>query len=104
MGRLSNALKRSGLLELMVYNSYHRILSSAYQKAIRYFSSYTCPQEIDFEAEMSMTRKIINGGVNFQNLMTSFLLKTPRKIVHPYCRISAIDGEKLPTETPHATH
>ncbi|UQA59897.1 amino acid adenylation domain-containing protein [Polyangium aurulentum] len=35
LGRLSRALKREGLLELLVYNRFHRTITSAFQKAIR---------------------------------------------------------------------
>ncbi|WP_224241336.1 amino acid adenylation domain-containing protein [Hyalangium gracile] len=35
LGRLSRALKRDGLMELLVYNRFHRTITSAFQKAIR---------------------------------------------------------------------
>jgi SAM-dependent methyltransferase len=41
--RLSAALKPGGILELMVYNRFHRILSSAFQKAIRILAG-TAPE------------------------------------------------------------
>ena len=36
LARLARALKRDGILELAVYNYYHRILTTAYQTAMRY--------------------------------------------------------------------
>ncbi|NMO15159.1 amino acid adenylation domain-containing protein [Pyxidicoccus fallax] len=35
LARLSRALKRDGLMELLVYNRFHRTITSAFQKAIR---------------------------------------------------------------------
>lgn len=57
--RLSAALKPSGIMELMVYNRYHRIITSAFQKAIRVFSE--ARPEIDFEWEVALARKIVDN-------------------------------------------
>ncbi|MGB8509657.1 MAG: class I SAM-dependent methyltransferase [Pyrinomonadaceae bacterium] len=55
--KLAQALKPSGVMEMMVNNRYHRIVSAAFQKAVRIMSGYTGPD--DFEAEMPIARKII---------------------------------------------
>lgn len=58
LSTLVKGLKKNGVMELMVYNYYHRILTTAYQKAIRKF----CKQDdqLSFEAEFSITRKLID--------------------------------------------
>lgn len=55
--RLARALKPSGVMEMMVNNRYHRIVSAAFQKAVRIMSGYSGPD--DFEAEMPIARRII---------------------------------------------
>jgi SAM-dependent methyltransferase len=67
---LSRALRKNGVLELMVYNSYHRILTTAYQKAIRILCSRG--EKIDIDLEMPIT-KIILDHFPLQNLMGKFL-------------------------------
>ncbi len=67
LSRLSAALKPTGILELMVYNHYHRIMTTAFQKAIR-----TLLAGADFESEMLMARKVIDA-IKVDNLMTQFL-------------------------------
>jgi SAM-dependent methyltransferase len=54
---LARALKPSGVLELMVYNRFHRIITAAYQKAIRLILK-TEPAE-DFDTALSLSRKLI---------------------------------------------
>jgi SAM-dependent methyltransferase len=56
--KLATALKESGVLELMVYNRFHWILQAAFQQAIRMFD--TAFGEIDFESELSLTRRLID--------------------------------------------
>jgi SAM-dependent methyltransferase len=57
--KLSAALKPSGILELMVYNRYHRIVTSSFQKAIRIFGEED--EAIDFDAELGLAKKLINN-------------------------------------------
>ena len=68
--RLSKALKPSGILELMVYNRYHRIETTAFQKATRILAGTT--REANFEGELQVAQKII-AGFNTVNRMVQFL-------------------------------
>ena len=67
--KLATALKPSGVLELMVYNRYHRVLTTAFQKAIRAFGA---EKGNDFETEMRIARDIIEGA-SLNNTMSLFL-------------------------------
>lgn len=58
--RLSASLKPGGIMELMVYNRYHRLVTSSFQKAVRLFGS-SAEQGVDFDAELSLARKIIEN-------------------------------------------
>jgi SAM-dependent methyltransferase len=64
LSKLAGALKPTGILELMVYNRYHRIMTTAFQKAIR-----TLLTGADFDRELQMARKVI-GAFKVDNLMT----------------------------------
>lgn len=57
--RLAIALKPNGILELMVYNRYHRIITSAFQKAIRILCG--SEKEPGSVLELRLTRAITNG-------------------------------------------
>lgn len=67
--RLAAALRPSGVLELMVYNRYHRVMSTAFQKAVRAFGAAGAD---DFEAEMRIARELI-GEAGLDNTMSCFL-------------------------------
>jgi SAM-dependent methyltransferase len=67
LARLAAALKPGGILELMVYNRYHRIMTTAFQKAIR-----TLMAGADFDRELRMARKVVNS-VKGDGLMAGFL-------------------------------
>jgi SAM-dependent methyltransferase len=56
--KLATALKPTGVLELMVYNRYHRILTSAFQKAVRLLAGAESKPE--FQKEFSITRQLID--------------------------------------------
>ncbi|HEX4966057.1 MAG TPA: class I SAM-dependent methyltransferase [Thermoanaerobaculia bacterium] len=58
LSRLAAALKPGGIMELMVYNRFHRIITSAFQKAVRVFGE--AGPEIDFEREVALARKIVD--------------------------------------------
>jgi SAM-dependent methyltransferase len=60
LGNISRALKREGILELMVYNRFHRIVTSALQKAVRLIAG-THRQINDFDAEMNIAKVIIGN-------------------------------------------
>lgn len=68
--KISAALKPNGVLELMVYNYYHRLLSTSCQKAIRSFYDYDT--NIDLETELTLIKRLIHG-FPFKNLMGDFL-------------------------------
>ena len=70
LGQLSRALKPSGILELMVYNRYHRIETTAFQKAVRILAGTTT--EANFEGELEVAQEII-AGFNLPNRMVQFL-------------------------------
>jgi len=53
LSRLATALRPAGFMELMVYNRYHRISTTAFQKAIRLL----CPGG-DFENELRVAKAI----------------------------------------------
>lgn len=68
--RLVTALKPAGILELMVYNRYHRMETTAFQKAVRLLGQAV--REINYERELQVAKKIING-IKCDNRMTRFL-------------------------------
>jgi len=65
--RLASALKPTGILELMVYNRYHRQETTAFQKAIRLLADGA-----DFESELRIAGNIAEG-VKLDNFMARFL-------------------------------
>jgi hypothetical protein len=67
---LSQALKPDGVLELMVYNRFHRTMPTAFQKAIRLFGGGST--QVDFESELQIAQRIITG-MTAQNEMAKFL-------------------------------
>lgn len=68
--KLSQALKRDGIMELMVYNKYHRIINIAFQQAIRTLAGDI--EDYNFERELALARKIIKKPP-IQNLVADFL-------------------------------
>ena len=61
LASLAQALKPSGVLELMVYNYYHRTQTTAYQKAIRILSGATGRGGL-IDSELAMTAELIAHG------------------------------------------
>lgn len=72
LARLAAALKRNGVLELMVYNWYHRILNTSFAKAVRILAGSA--QDYDYDLELELSRKIM-AGFQFDNDMKKFLGK-----------------------------
>ncbi|MGB8192327.1 MAG: class I SAM-dependent methyltransferase [Chitinophagaceae bacterium] len=69
---LRNALKKDGILELMVYNYYQRLFTTACQKAIRNF--YDATSGINLEIELALAKKLIEGfPYDSNSLMGDFL-------------------------------
>jgi SAM-dependent methyltransferase len=57
LNRLARALMPSGIMELMVYNRFHRIVTSAFQKAVRIFSE--ARESVDFEWEVGLANRLV---------------------------------------------
>jgi len=68
--RLTAALKRNGVMELMIYNFYHRLLTTAYQKAIRLMCNQG--ETIDVDKEMPITLSLIEH-FPIDNMMGEYL-------------------------------
>lgn len=68
--RLAAGLKRDGILELMVYNYYHRILTTAYQKAMRYL--FMDDPEASLDEQLDLTRDLMNK-FPVENMMCYYL-------------------------------
>ncbi len=58
LARLAAGLKPDGVLELQVYNYYHRILTTAYQKAMRYL--FMDDPEIGLDEQLALTRDLMD--------------------------------------------
>lgn len=59
LARLRRALRRNGILELMVYNRYRRLVNHAIQKALHLLTSVTSAAERQ-EAEMRLVTRLIS--------------------------------------------
>jgi SAM-dependent methyltransferase len=69
---LSGALKKNGIMELMVYNYYHRIVTTAFQKAIRALCSKGSSIDMDMDIELPIAKAMIDNFF-LQNYMGKFL-------------------------------
>ena len=58
LAKLAAGLKPDGILELMVYNYYHRILTTAYQKAMRYLFKDDPMSGLD--EQLAVTKDLMN--------------------------------------------
>jgi 2-polyprenyl-3-methyl-5-hydroxy-6-metoxy-1,4-benzoquinol methylase len=63
---LARALKPEGILELMVYNRYHRILTTAFQKAVRILG-----QGADLQRELQIAERLF-ANINADSLVARF--------------------------------
>jgi SAM-dependent methyltransferase len=70
LSKIAGALKRNGVLELMVYNYYHRLQTTACQKAVRTF--YDAGAGLDMDIELSLSAMLIRD-FPYQNLMGEFI-------------------------------
>lgn len=68
--KLAGALKPTGILELMVYNRYHRIITTAFQTAIRTLSGNKSAN--GFESELNLVQRIIES-FPIQNAVSALL-------------------------------
>jgi SAM-dependent methyltransferase len=67
---LTDALKPTGILELMVYNRYHRIITTAFQKAIRTLTGNESASK--FDLELTLVRRMIEN-FPIQNVVSTML-------------------------------
>lgn len=58
LSTLVKGLKKNGVMELMVYNFYHRIMTTAFQKAIRKLCK--AEGQLNYDTEFAITKKLIN--------------------------------------------
>jgi len=65
--KLSEALKREGVMELMVYNRYERLPTTAFQKAVRLLGANSGP--VDYEADLARAKRIVRE-VKLKNFAT----------------------------------
>lgn len=68
--KLAGALKPTGILELMVYNRYHRIITTAFQKAIRILTGKKSAS--NFDLELTLVRRMIEN-FPIQNVVSAML-------------------------------
>ena len=74
LGRLAQALKLDGVMELMVYNRFHRSMTSGFQKAIRMLGGSSAT--VDFESDLARARTIANNFPPVNNQLSRFLRTT----------------------------
>jgi SAM-dependent methyltransferase len=72
LARLSEAMRPQGVLELMVYNRFHRITTTAFQRAVRLLLGST-DGHMDFDAEFDVARSVVRDGFSTPGLMKAFL-------------------------------
>lgn len=70
LNKISRALKKEGILELMVYNYYHRIMVTAFQKGIRKLIG--SKNILDFDKEVEVAERLIKNFPQ-KNLMAELL-------------------------------
>ena len=70
LARLCKALKPNGAIEIMVYNYFHRILTTAYQKAVRHL--FNGDAAVDMEAQLAATMRLTDK-FPLTNTMSEFL-------------------------------
>lgn len=59
MARLAAALRPTGVMEMNVYNRYHRTVTSSFQKAIRIFGEQR--GTVDFEDDLKIAKQIVDN-------------------------------------------
>lgn len=72
--KLVRALSPTGILELMVYNRYHYIAQTAFQKAIRILGRNGNTSAINLESELSIARNLIDKFPG-ESQLSNFLIK-----------------------------
>jgi SAM-dependent methyltransferase len=69
LARLAEALRPDGVMELIVYNYYHRILTTAYQKAMRLLFGDSAA---NLDEQLDVTRELIDN-FPLENMMGFYL-------------------------------
>lgn len=69
LAKLAAALKVDGILELMVYNYYHRILTTAFQKTMRLLFA---DSETSFDEQLSVAKDLMEN-FPYENTMKGYL-------------------------------
>lgn len=59
MARLAAALRPNGIMEMNVYNRYHRTVTSSFQKAVRIFGAQR--GTVDFEDDLKVAKQIVDN-------------------------------------------
>lgn len=72
LSRIADAMRPHAVLELMVYNSFHRVTTTAFQQAIRLLLGHTSGPT-DFDAEFDVARRVVQEGFSTPGLMKTFL-------------------------------
>jgi SAM-dependent methyltransferase len=57
LAKLADALRPAGVLELMVYNRYHRVVPASFQSAVRILRQGAEP--LDFDGELALARRLL---------------------------------------------
>lgn len=70
MDKLAKALKPDGILELMVYNKFHRLTTASFQLAVRMLTG--CMEKPNLAEELPLARMLVDGFKE-QNLMGDLL-------------------------------
>ncbi|GCE27617.1 hypothetical protein KDA_31010 [Dictyobacter alpinus] len=71
--KIATALKPNGVLEVMVYNEYHRVTIRAFQKAIRLLTQDEKTHERNFEQELAIARALVMHATTEISLYDSLL-------------------------------
>lgn len=70
LAKIATALKKDGIIELMVYNRFHRLVTSAFQKAVRILGGDL--KTVDLDLELSIAKSLVQSFPT-ENLLSSFL-------------------------------
>jgi 2-polyprenyl-3-methyl-5-hydroxy-6-metoxy-1,4-benzoquinol methylase len=80
--KLSQAMKPTGVMELMVYNRFHWVIPVAFQQAVRTLCS--SQDELNFETELSVTRRIIEDvpkGIMLSRYLSRYNSASPEAMI-----------------------
>jgi SAM-dependent methyltransferase len=72
LGKLARALTPDGVLELMVYNRYHCVESTAVQKAVALLS--TADHDSRFDDDLDIAKKLVHGRENLKQRIARYFV------------------------------